>query len=170
MKYIECLIIVAFVSVLLLVPAGIRQPMRLTKQVTIPKVSPEPKKIVQAPKVTSKPKPRAVVKATPPSPPVRPPTLTSHEALMAQAGIASSDFDYVDYIVTHESDWQVDAVEPTTFATGLCQSLPASKMSAIASDYLTNPITQLRWCALYASQRYSSWHNAYIFWENNRYW
>jgi hypothetical protein len=89
---------------------------------------------------------------------------------MAQAGIAASDYSYTDYIISHESGWRIDAVEPTTRATGLCQALPASKMATAGTDYLTNPVTQLKWCASYAQTRYGSWYGAWSFWRTNNWW
>lgn len=98
-----------------------------------------------------------------------PPPAGSHEDWMTQAGIPQSDWMYVDYIVTHESTWNYKAINPIG-ATGLCQSLPGSKMATIAADYLTNPVTQLKWCHKYAQERYGGWANAYSFWVGNRLW
>lgn len=98
------------------------------------------------------------------------PQLTDHESLMQQAGIAQADWAATDYIVTHESTWQVSAVNPSSGATGLCQALPASKMASEGEDYMTNPVTQLRWCAQYASSRYGSWSASLAFWQTNRLW
>ncbi len=95
----------------------------------------------------------------------------SHTDWMAAAGIASSDYGYVDYIVGHESGWS-----PTKFnyggsgAYGLCQALPASKMASAGGDYMTNPITQLKWCNGYAVGRYGSWAGAYSFWTSHSWW
>lgn len=91
-------------------------------------------------------------------------------AYMSEAGIAESDYSYVDDILTKESGWNYKAVNPSSGAYGLCQSLPPGKMSSAGSDYLTNPSTQLRWCASYAKERYGSWQNAHNFWLANRWW
>lgn len=92
------------------------------------------------------------------------------QTLMSMAGISPSDYTFVDYILTKESGWRVNAVNRSSGATGLCQSLPASKMASSGSDYLTNPITQLKWCNGYAIGRYGSWSNAYNFWLANHWW
>ncbi len=91
---------------------------------------------------------------------------------MRAAGIAESDFGYVEYIVSHESGW-----DPLKYnyagsgAYGLGQALPASKMAPFGADYMTNPITQLRWANDYAvSHGYGSWANAYYFWLQHAYW
>lgn len=126
--------------------------------------------------------------------PVQPIYPTDHVTLMQEAGISPSDYEYVDYIVSHESGWCSTKWEGQVgycpsqvtdfFGLGLdadvtlkskgfgeCQSTPANKMATIASDYLTNPVTQLKWCNSYAnSSRYGSWHAAYIHWINNGNW
>lgn len=91
-------------------------------------------------------------------------------ALMEAAGIASSDFGYVDYVVSKESQWRPGAANSYSGAYGLCQSLPASKMSSAGADYLTNPITQLKWCTGYATGRYGSWAGAYSAWQVQGWW
>lgn len=89
---------------------------------------------------------------------------------MAAAGISSSDYTYVDYIITKESHWNPLAVNPSSGAYGLCQALPGSKMASAGSDWRTNPVTQLRWCSSYAKDRYGGWAGAYRFWINNHWW
>ena len=88
---------------------------------------------------------------------------------MAAAGIAASDYVYVDYIVTKESNWRPGAYNAGSGAYGLCQSLPASKMASAGADYLTNPVTQLIWCNGY-SQRYGGWQGAYNAWLAQGWW
>lgn len=90
--------------------------------------------------------------------------------LMAAAGIAESDFGYVDYIISSESGWRPGAQNSSSGAYGLCQALPASKMASAGGDYLTNPVTQLRWCSGYASGRYGGWQGAYNAWLVQHWW
>lgn len=92
----------------------------------------------------------------------------SHEDWMAAAGISPSDYGYVDYIVSHESGWRVNAQNPSG-AYGLCQSLPGIKMASAGDDWSVNPVTQLRWCNQYAS-RYGGWSGAYSYWLSHNYW
>ena len=95
----------------------------------------------------------------------------SHTDWMAAAGIAESDYGYADFIVSHESGWTaVKYNYAGSGAYGLCQALPASKMSSAGGDYMTNPITQLRWCNGYAIGRYGSWERAFLFWRDNHWW
>lgn len=86
------------------------------------------------------------------------------------SGIPENLWGYVDFIVSRESGWNPNAVNRSSGATGLCQSLPASKMASAGADYLTNPVTQLRWCNGYAVGRYGGWVNAVAFWQNNHWW
>ncbi len=89
---------------------------------------------------------------------------------MSQAGISSSDYQYVDYIVSKESGWNSTAANPTSSAYGICQSLPGSKMASAGSDWQTNPVTQMKWCNSYAVDRYGSWGAAYNFWISHNWW
>jgi hypothetical protein len=89
----------------------------------------------------------------------------SHAEWMAAAGIAESDFGFVDYIIGRESGWGVTKSNyGGSGAYGLGQAMPAGKMAAFGSDYLTNPATQLKWANAYAIGRYGSWANAYSHW------
>jgi hypothetical protein len=112
-----------------------------------------------------------------PSPPVPAPEPTptapvgTHEEWMAAAGIAYSDFKYVDYIVSHESEWLVTVYNKQgSGAYGLAQAKPAEKMAPFGDDYMTNPVTQLKWADYYAVNRYGSWAEAYNFWVWNQWW
>lgn len=108
---------------------------------------------------------------------------TDKEALMRSAGIADSDFPYVYFIINHENGlwcptrWQGTSGCPeyysekfpgaetsTKVGYGMCQSTPAIKMSSAGSDWRTNAVTQMRWCAGYAIGRYGSWSAAYEYW------
>lgn len=102
---------------------------------------------------------------------------------MALAGISPSDYQYVDYIVSHESGWCPTKAQgqyggcpaytgnvPSYGGYGLCQATPGIKMESAGGDWATNPITQLRWCSGYASSRYGGWQNAYYHWVANHNW
>jgi len=92
------------------------------------------------------------------------------QGVMAAAGIRSSDYAYVNHIVSKESGWNAAAYNARSGATGLCQALPGSKMASAGSDWKTNPVTQLKWCQGYAVGRYGSWGAAYDFWNRNHWW
>ena len=89
---------------------------------------------------------------------------------MRAAGISDSDFGYVDYIISHESGWDYHAVNRSSGAYGLPQSLPAGKLASAGADWRDNPVTQLRWANNYAVGRYGSWEAAYHFWTVNHWW
>jgi uncharacterized protein YabE (DUF348 family) len=89
---------------------------------------------------------------------------------MRAAGIGDSDFGYVDYIISHESGWNYRAVNRSSGAYGLPQSLPAGKLASAGTDWRDNPVTQLRWANNYAVGRYGSWEDAYRFWVTNHWW
>lgn len=88
------------------------------------------------------------------------------------AGIAESDYMYVDYIVGHEGGWGGTTKwnRAGSGAYGICQALPASKMASAGADYMTNPVTQLKWCTGYAVGRYGSWYGAYQAWIAKGWW
>ncbi|MFD5214749.1 transglycosylase SLT domain-containing protein [Microbacterium sp. NPDC058345] len=118
-----------------------------------------------------KPKPKPVPASTDGggSAPSGPPHYTgggSKEDWMAAAGIASSDWPYVDYIVSRESGWNPNATNASSGACGLVQALPCSKVPG--NGY--NPVDNLRWANGYAVGRYGSWSAAYDFWTRNHWW
>ena len=93
------------------------------------------------------------------------------QSWLAASGIPQSEWGYVDSIVTRESGWRHNVWNSTgSGAYGLCQSLPASKMASAGSDYMSNPVTQLKWCHGYAIARYGGWSGAHVFWQNNHWW
>ena len=95
----------------------------------------------------------------------------SHADWMRMAGIAESDFGYVDYIIDHESGWGVTKSNyGGSGAYGLGQALPASKMAKFGADYMTSPVTQLRWANAYAVGSFGSWANAYGHWITRHSW
>lgn len=101
---------------------------------------------------------------------------------MALAGISPADYQYADYIISHESGWcptksygQYGGCPPFSASTntskpyGLCQAYPGTKMASAGADWATNPITQLKWCTGYAS-RYGGWAGAYSHWLSAHSW
>lgn len=125
----------------------------------------------------------------PPAPqtaPEAPKATGSHEDWMRQAGIAQSDWGYVDFIMTRESGWcptkwQGQRVCPGSYAPtkslndgwvgyGLCQSTPGIKMSSIGGDYLNDPVQQLKWCAQHANSSHGGWAGSYAYWLINSNW
>lgn len=70
-----------------------------------------------------------------------------------------------DYIIRHESGWVATVYNRGgSGAYGLGQALPASKMAPYGRDYMTNPITQLKWFYDYTTSRYGSPCGAHNWW------
>lgn len=123
--------------------------------------------------VTQQPVTQIVVRGT---------SLSGIKGDMALAGISPGDYNYVDYIVSHESGWcptkaqgehtcpAVPDNQYTSGGYGLCQATPGTKMATAGSDWATNPVTQLRWCNGYAVGRYGSWGAAYNHWLSYHNW
>lgn len=76
----------------------------------------------------------------------------------------NEEYEAFDFIITRESGWNTNAVNKKSGASGLCQSLPASKMASAGNDYKTNYKTQVHWCVSYCKTRYGSIQNAKQFW------
>ena len=68
-------------------------------------------------------------------------------------GYGSDQFSCFDWIIKHESGWNVHAQNASSGAYGLPQSLPGSKMASVASDWRDNPATQIIWGAQYMKSR-----------------
>lgn len=78
---------------------------------------------------------------------------------MAAAGIAESDWGYVDYIVSRESTWNPNAINP---AGGYCGLVQIAPLHGVAN--CTDPVVNLQWATSYAEGRYGSWEGAYNHW------
>ncbi|WP_337248909.1 transglycosylase SLT domain-containing protein [Leucobacter chromiireducens] len=85
---------------------------------------------------------------------------------MSAAGIAESDWGFVDYIASKESSWNPNATNASSGACGLIQAYPCSKVPGNGYD----PVDNLRWATGYATDRYGSWKDAYAFWTANHWW
>lgn len=77
-------------------------------------------------------------------------------ALMLDAGFAISQFPCLDKLWTKESGWNHRAKNASSGAYGIPQAYPGSKMSSVASDWQTNPATQIKWGLGYIKGRYSN--------------
>jgi hypothetical protein len=84
---------------------------------------------------------------------------------MAQQIVGSNQFQCFSNIVSHESGWDYTATNPSSGAYGLVQSNPGYKMASVASDWRTNPATQIKWGLNYMNSRYGSPCGAWEFWQ-----
>jgi hypothetical protein len=55
-----------------------------------------------------------------------------------------------------ESNWRWDALNKSSGAYGIPQSLPGRKMAEMGADWVTNPETQVRWGVNYIKNRYGA--------------
>lgn len=76
--------------------------------------------------------------------------------LVIDRGWAEEQFGCLDNLWSKESGWRWNAANGSSGAYGIPQSLPGSKMATVASDWDTNPITQITWGLTYISNRYGS--------------
>ena len=92
----------------------------------------------------------------------------SHESWMSAAGISSSDYGYVNFIVSRESNWNPASLNAGGCA-GLGQACPGSKLANACSAWQNNPVCQLQFFSRYSS-KYGGWGGAYNFWVGHHYW
>lgn len=90
------------------------------------------------------------------------------EQITAEKGITGNNKAIWADIITKESGWNTTIWNSSgSGAYGLGQALPANKMAAYGSDYMTNPYTQLKWMYDYIIGRYGSFENLAAFWAAN---
>jgi len=77
-------------------------------------------------------------------------------ALMIKAGFDIDQFPCLDKLWKRESGWNHRAANSSSGAYGIPQALPGSKMGTVASDWRTNPATQIKWGLGYIKGRYNS--------------
>jgi hypothetical protein len=85
----------------------------------------------------------------------------------ALAQIGPVQFSCLDALWEHESNWNPAAENPTSGAYGIAQALPAARMASVGDDWMSNPITQVRWGLEYIDGRYGSACNAWSFWQRH---
>ena len=90
-------------------------------------------------------------------------------SMMAGRGWGDSEFSCLENLWNRESSWNYQAENASSGAYGIPQALPGSKMSEVASDWETNPSTQITWGLNYISGRYgtpcSAWaHSESVGW------
>lgn len=92
---------------------------------------------------------------------------------MQEAGIAESDWEYVDFIMTKESTWRPWAVNEGG-CIGLGQNCPDRYgnywLDDIGEDWAEQPAKQLVRFEQYAVERYGSWRAAYNAWLRQGWW
>jgi Transglycosylase SLT domain len=100
-------------------------------------------------------------------PGVTDPKEIARQILQNKYGYGSSQFSCFNNIIMRESMWRINATNPSSGAYGIPQALPGSKMATIASDWRTNPATQIIWGIEYMKDRYGSPCGAWGFKSSN---
>lgn len=88
----------------------------------------------------------------PPAPPLTTAAVKQYAASLVGAG----QFGCLDRLWSRESGWDPAARNASSGAFGIPQSLPGSKMAAAGADWLTNPLTQVRWGISYIRGAYGT--------------
>lgn len=76
--------------------------------------------------------------------------------MVAARGWGAGEFDCLVALWNKESGWNVYAMNPSSGAYGIPQSLPGSKMATAGADWQTNPATQITWGLGYIQGRYGT--------------
>lgn len=80
------------------------------------------------------------------------------------SGIPESEWWAVDSIVSRESSWNPNAVNPSSGACGLGQQLPCGKWDGAWND----PVAALKAQYKYVKDRYGGYAQAVAFWDKNQ--
>lgn len=76
--------------------------------------------------------------------------------LAAERGWTGDQWTCLDSLWQRESNWNHLAQNSSSGAYGIPQSLPGNKMASVASDWRTNPATQITWGLNYIAGRYGT--------------
>jgi hypothetical protein len=79
----------------------------------------------------------------------------AYEMVIAR-GWSQAEYECLVALWTRESNWNVNAHNPTSGAHGIPQALPGDKMATVAADWETNPVTQITWGLGYIAGRYGT--------------
>lgn len=87
--------------------------------------------------------------------------------LMPEYGFSRSEFGCLDALWISESDWDPTADNPTSTAYGIPQALTGGTHDNLPADYMTNPVSQIRWGLWYVRESYGSACAAWEFKQAN---
>lgn len=85
--------------------------------------------------------------------------------LYARSRLGAYQFSCLDALWSYESHWNPQAQNKMSEAYGIPQALPGSKMNTAGSNWLTSPLTQVKWGLGYISGRFGSACNALAHWN-----
>ena len=78
------------------------------------------------------------------------------QVMVAERGWNDAQFQCLVRLWTKESNWNYTATNRSSGAYGIPQSLPGNKMASVASDWRTNPVTQITWGLNYIRSVYGT--------------
>ncbi|MDO5721487.1 MAG: ubiquitin-like domain-containing protein [Actinomycetaceae bacterium] len=78
------------------------------------------------------------------------------QTMVAQRGWSEAEFQCLVQLWQRESGWNPYAMNPSSGAYGIPQSLPGEKMASAGADWRTNPATQIAWGLGYIEARYGT--------------
>jgi hypothetical protein len=87
--------------------------------------------------------------------------------LMPEYGLSEGEFGCLDELWISESDWDPSADNPTSTAYGIPQALTGGTHDNLPEDYMTNPVSQVRWGLWYIKNSYGSACAAWEFKQAN---
>jgi hypothetical protein len=87
--------------------------------------------------------------------------------LMPEYGLSESEFSCLDALWVSESDWDHTADNPTSTAYGIPQALTGGTHDNLPADYMTNPVSQIRWGLWYIANSYGTACAAWEFKQAN---
>jgi hypothetical protein len=87
--------------------------------------------------------------------------------LMPEYGFSEEEFDCLDQLWVSESDWDPTADNPSSTAYGIPQALTGGTHDNLPADYMTNPVSQIRWGLEYIRDSYGSACSAWEFKQAN---
>ncbi|AXH97338.1 aggregation-promoting factor C-terminal-like domain-containing protein [Ornithinimicrobium avium] len=77
-------------------------------------------------------------------------------SMLGSYGWGDDQWGCLDSLWMRESGWNHTAMNASSGAYGIPQSLPGNKMATVGADWQTNPATQIQWGLGYISGRYGS--------------
>ncbi|MDT0188279.1 hypothetical protein Q9S36_49635 [Microbacterium sp. ARD31] len=86
-------------------------------------------------------------------------------ALLPEYGFSADQFSCLDSLYVSESDWRVDADNPTSSAYGIPQAL--TQLHDLPADYMTSAESQIRWGLEYIQDTYGTPCSAWSFKQGN---
>lgn len=123
-----------------------------------PKPKPKPKPVEPEPVIEEVVVPHFIPPANMPPPDPGTAQELAYNLLDAHGWTENKEQEYACLVMLwqRESSWNYQAMNSSSGAYGIPQSLPGDKMAAFGEDWQTNPETQIKWGLSYIQNRYGS--------------